>query len=592
MVLHYKKDGTLDMRYSSSKAAVASYSSRYQPSGGMGMCYANSYASATPAWAFQGSIAPTTTSSGLHYKKDGTLDMRYSSSKQAVAMAAVSPSPCFSNSGAPLHYKKDGTLDMRFRSSREAIAVRSVPPALQHRPGLQMECGVGIFASTSVRATMGIPEHVPITRSGRPDLRTRAAKDWVVDQARSWSDVAPLPPWIPRRKDGSPDLTRAAARNFFKSAAPPPAPRRKEYYQERLMNETFSGAITETRALDIDRVEEPAPLRGTESLRRVFEELSFMELPATDKSSGAPSSAIADPLVEMPTNVVEVDYATDLTINIDKSDTVLGTGSFGVAYKGKWKDQIVAVKKLHTSQLTKKDRRMFIKEALVLGCWVLTPTSLSYLLHYCDDPIAEAKMTDGRIKLNLLMGITHGMMQLHACGVTHGDIKPQNVLVTKDFQAKIADFGLATFRAKTSSITSSHRMVSSSVKDEADDVEADPEAVVCGTAAYMAPELLESGHVADELTDVYSFGILINEVLQEEEPYYQHLRKFVGKGPYAAALAAQQGLRPVMDERKVTSELKELIERCWSRREENRRPRFDEIAEIFELCSGIPNSIV
>ncbi|TMW56130.1 hypothetical protein Poli38472_008778 [Pythium oligandrum] len=426
-------------------------------------------------------------------------------------------------------------------------------------------------------------------------------------QAQSWTDAESLPLWIPRRKDGAPDLTTSVARNFFNAAKPPPPPRRDLYYKERLTNREFFKAVNIERRTIIDRVTIPTPMPETRTLRGVFEELSESSANRVTRSHDDD-----DQLAKMPNTVVEVDYATDLTINIDKSDTVLGTGSFGVVYKGKWKDQIVAVKKLHTSQLTKKDRRMFIKEALVLGVlgahpnivqlygYSLNPLalvmeyvpmgSLSYLLHYCDDPIAEAKMTDGRIKLNLLMGITHGMMQLHACGVTHGDIKPQNVLVTKDFQAKIADFGLATFRAKTSSITSSHRMVSSSVKDEADDVEADPEAVVCGTAAYMAPELLESGHVADELTDVYSFGILINEVLQEEEPYYQHLRKFVGKGPYAAALAAQQGLRPVMDERKVTSELKELIERCWSRREENRRPRFDEIAEIFELCSGIPNS--
>ncbi|KAE9110078.1 hypothetical protein PF005_g11751, partial [Phytophthora fragariae] len=57
----------------------------------------------------------------------------------------------------------------------------------------------------------------------------------------------------------------------------------------------------------------------------------------------------------------------------------------------------------------------------------------------------------------------------------------------------------------------------------------DFEGIAGGTAAYMAPELLSSSMIANEKTDVYSFGVLMNEVLHEEEPYQQNLRQFVGK---------------------------------------------------------------
>ncbi|GMF42882.1 unnamed protein product [Phytophthora fragariaefolia] len=118
--------------------------------------------------------------------------------------------------------------------------------------------------------------------------------------------------------------------------------------------------------------------------------------------------------------------------------------------------------------------------------------SLSYLMHYCEDPHVEAKVTDGRVKPNILLGIAYGMAQLHECNVTHGDLKPQNVLITDEYHAKIADFGLATFRAKTVSTTSSH-MISSSDGDGGEDV--DVEGIAGGTAAYMAPELLSNDAV-------------------------------------------------------------------------------------------------
>ncbi|KAL3665331.1 hypothetical protein V7S43_009371 [Phytophthora oleae] len=165
----------------------------------------------------------------------------------------------------------------------------------------------------------------------------------------------------------------------------------------------------------------------------------------------------------------------------------------------------------------------------------------------------EAKMTDGRIKLNILLGIAYSMAQLDECNVTHGDLKPQNVLITDDFHAKIADFGLATFRAKAASTPSSHKLSGSNGDGDED------KGIVGGTAAYMAPELLISSALANEKTDVYAFGVLMNEVLHEDELYSQSLRYFVGKGAYAATLYAKDGNRPQIRDKKVTPALKRII---------------------------------
>ncbi|CAF4619704.1 unnamed protein product, partial [Rotaria magnacalcarata] len=105
---------------------------------------------------------------------------------------------------------------------------------------------------------------------------------------------------------------------------------------------------------------------------------------------------------------------------------------------------------------------------------------------------------------------------------------PQNVLISRDYTAKVTDFGLATLRGKTSST-----VASSIISDDG--------STVCGTAGYMAPELLESSNPPEYSSDVYSFGVMLNEIIQEEEPYTDQFRNFLGRGPFAAVNYAKLG---------------------------------------------------
>ncbi|KAG3111901.1 hypothetical protein PI125_g8706 [Phytophthora idaei] len=533
--LHYTKSGALDMRYASSQAAVA-----------------------------QAAAAPSSrpSNSNLHYTKSGALDMRYKSS-QAVAQqlnksvtAAAVPPPAPSSSN--LHYTKSGALDMRYKSSREVV---------RRMEKMGLNSASNTTKTKSRKAAMpqrrleGVPRDLPVTKSGTPDLCTTRAKEWVQSQAQHWHPADALPEWIPCLKDGSPDMTKAVSRHFIGgSPALLQQDKRDNYYENKLLRDRlFERLLQQQRQRPVELVSEPEPVRAT------------------------------------------LDFENDLAI--DKDAELLGQGGFGCVYKGSWNKKNVAIKKLHAAKLAKKERKMFIRETLILGMlgdhpnivqlygYTLNPVSLimdyvpkgslSYLLHYCEDAEVEAKMTDGRIKLDILLGVAYGMAQLHECNVTHGDLKPQNVLITDDFHAKIADFGLATFRAKAATSTSSH-MLSASNDDGDEDV--DFEGIAGGTAAYMAPELLSSTVIANEKTDVYSFGVLMNEVLHEEEPYQQNLRQFVGKGPFAAVLFAKEGNRPQIRDKKVTPELKWIIERCWSQNPRD-RPTFDKISKLLSICT-------
>ncbi|GAD83240.1 serine/threonine protein kinase PknL [Nocardia asteroides NBRC 15531] len=85
----------------------------------------------------------------------------------------------------------------------------------------------------------------------------------------------------------------------------------------------------------------------------------------------------------------------------------------------------------------------------------------------------------------------------HDAGLVHRDVKPENVLISDAGEVKIADFGLVRAVAAANTTSAS---------------------VILGTAAYLSPEQVTTG-TADARSDVYSFGILIFELLTGQVPF-------------------------------------------------------------------------
>ena len=103
------------------------------------------------------------------------------------------------------------------------------------------------------------------------------------------------------------------------------------------------------------------------------------------------------------------------------------------------------------------------------------------------------------------MQIADGLAAAHAAGITHRDLKPGNVLLTRDGRAKLLDFGLAK--------------LDSVLGHEATHTLTDPGTIV-GTVGYMSPEQV-NGQPTDHRADIFSFGIVLYELLSGKRAFEQ-----------------------------------------------------------------------
>ncbi len=102
-----------------------------------------------------------------------------------------------------------------------------------------------------------------------------------------------------------------------------------------------------------------------------------------------------------------------------------------------------------------------------------------------------------------------------------------------------------------------------------------------GTINWMAPELLQESGMINERTDVYSFGMVLFEIVSNLIPFYDR------KTPEQIMFALVQGRRPIIS-KKVDSELSNLIRDCWKQSNEE-RPSIHQILVRLELRSLQPD---
>ncbi|MBN2381307.1 protein kinase [bacterium] len=110
---------------------------------------------------------------------------------------------------------------------------------------------------------------------------------------------------------------------------------------------------------------------------------------------------------------------------------------------------------------------------------------------------------------NLTVPLTDALRIAHAQGITHRDLKPDNIIVCEDGRLKILDFGLAKLRETEAAPLQEVDIDTDSVTDEG---------VVIGTVAYMSPEQAQ-GKPVDPRSDIFSLGILLYQMITGHHPF-------------------------------------------------------------------------
>jgi eukaryotic-like serine/threonine-protein kinase len=208
------------------------------------------------------------------------------------------------------------------------------------------------------------------------------------------------------------------------------------------------------------------------------------------------------------------------TVGHYRIDGPLGAGGMGVVYRATdlRLNRPVAIKFLSAELLDAAARARFQREAQTASALnhphILTVHDVGeldgrqYLVTELvdggtlDDWVARLEgRRDWRRIVELLAGVGDGLAAAHEAGILHRDIKPANVLVSKSGHAKLADFGLAKSTDDSAGATS-HTVAG----------------VAIGTIAYMSPEQA-SGRRLDARSDVFSFGVLLYEMLEGRGPF-------------------------------------------------------------------------
>ena len=219
-----------------------------------------------------------------------------------------------------------------------------------------------------------------------------------------------------------------------------------------------------------------------------------------------------------------------------KIDQLLAAGGMGKVYAGH--DELlkrqVAVKVLHSNQqLSPEQRANFLNEAQALSslqhpniCQIydfFTEQGKDILvLEYIDGiTLSQALKDQTQIHPNIrpqiqpLMVAKKILMALttaHESGIVHRDLKPDNIMMTTSGGLKILDFGLA----KMGSLLNQNK--ASEPAPYINELAAVDQTQVAGTPGYMSPEQAQ-GIPASAATDLWSFGLILCELLSGTKPY-------------------------------------------------------------------------
>ena len=200
-------------------------------------------------------------------------------------------------------------------------------------------------------------------------------------------------------------------------------------------------------------------------------------------------------------------------------------------------------------------------------------SAIFLVMEYVDGTTLAQRMEDGPLPLPLALrtaiGIADALDHAHRNGVVHRDLKPSNIMLTRD-SVKLLDFGLAKLKERDEQVPTD--ATKSSLTDAG---------TIVGTVPYMAPEQIE-GHDVDARTDIFSFGVVLYEMVCGRRP-------FVGdsRASLMAAIVAAEPPMPTSLQPQAPPSLERLILRSLAKDPEDRwQTTRDLAAELRWIAEG------
>src|SRR5262245_17572965 len=209
----------------------------------------------------------------------------------------------------------------------------------------------------------------------------------------------------------------------------------------------------------------------------------------------------------------------------------IGAGGMGAVYKAydNKLQRVVALKLLPSEYVSQQDRRRrFFQEARAASALnhphILTIYEVGedegtpYIaMEYVQGQTLRDKIRKNGLQLketlDIAIQIAAGLARAHESGIIHRDLKPENLMLSRDGYAKILDFGLAKLvaeRERALVADSEQKTLVLGVQTES--------GTLLGTVNYMAPEQL-LGQRVDRRCDVFSFGVVLSEMLTGTAPF-------------------------------------------------------------------------
>ena len=263
----------------------------------------------------------------------------------------------------------------------------------------------------------------------------------------------------------------------------------------------------------------------------------------------------------------------------DRYEIIDSVGSGGMADVYKAKDQrlsrFVAIKVLKTEYSSDKSFVNKFRGEAQSAAGLSHPNIVNVYdvgddggLHYIVMELVEGitlkRFIERKTKLEvkeavgIAIQIAQGMEAAHDNNIIHRDIKPQNIIISRDGKVKVTDFGIA--KASNSNTITSNAM---------------------GSVHYLSPEQARGGY-SDEKSDIYSLGVTLYEMLSGKVP-------FAGDNTVSVAMLHIQGeAMPLRDlEENIPLSVDKIVQKCMQKRPERRYHSASEL--IVDLKRALSN---